>query len=227
MCDAPGMSIRKRMESSPIHREAPEGFSLSEVEVRMAWPEERPLWDALMDEHHYLGFRHLAGRGMRYVATFRGRWLGLAAWQNGAFKCGARDRWTGGKPEQQFRWLELIANNTRFLVLSQPGVFANLSSFFLARMTRRLADDWLEAHGHRVLLAETFCDTERFAGTMYRTAGWEGLGRTKGFVRANGRYTDPHSRLKQIFVTPLRRDARKLLVSPLLLPPDVAPPAGP
>ena len=102
MCDAPGMSIRKRMESCPVHREVPEGFSLSEVEVRLATPRERPLWDALMDKHHYLGFRRLAGRGLRYVATFGDRWLGLAAWQNGAFKCAPRDRWTGWKPQQQF-----------------------------------------------------------------------------------------------------------------------------
>ena len=51
-------------------------------------------------------------------------------------------------PEQQFRRLELIANNTRLLVLSEPGVFPNFASFFLARMTRRLTDDWLAAHGH-------------------------------------------------------------------------------
>ena len=227
MCDAPGMSIRKRMESCPVHREVPEGFSLSEVEVRLATPQERPLWDAVMDEHHYLGFRRLAGRGLRCVATFGDRWLGLAAWQNGAFKCAPRDRWTGWKPEQQFRRLELVANNTRFLILSEPGVFPNLASRFLAGMTRRLADDWLEAHGHRVLLAETFCDPEVFAGTMYRAAGWEGLGETKGFARANGRYTDPHDKPKELFVTALRPDARALLSSPQPLPRDVAPPADP
>ena len=221
------MSIRKRMASCPVYGEAPEGFSLSEVEVRLARPEERPLWDALMDEHHYLGFRRLAGRGVRYVATFRGKWLGLAAWQNGAFKCRPRDRWIGWKPEQQFQRLELIANNTRFLVLGAPGTFPNLASFFLARMTRRLADDWLEVHGHRVLLAETFCDPEHFAGTMYKAAGWQALGRTKGFARANGRYTDPHDKFKEIFVASLRPDARQLLSRRRPLPCDVAPPCDP
>ena len=39
MRDAPGMSLRKRMESCPAHREALEGFSLSEIEVRLATPE--------------------------------------------------------------------------------------------------------------------------------------------------------------------------------------------
>ena len=83
----------------------------------------------------------MASRALCCVATFGGRWLDLAAWQNGAFKCGPRYRWAGWKPEQQFRRLELIANNTWFLVLSEPGVFPNLASRFLAPMTRRLSDD--------------------------------------------------------------------------------------
>ena len=41
---------------------------LSEVVVRLARPEERLRWDRLMDEHHYLGFKQFAGRGLRYVA---------------------------------------------------------------------------------------------------------------------------------------------------------------
>ena len=74
----------------PVHREAPDGFSLSEVEVRPEKPEERPIRDAMMDAHHYLGFRRLVGRGLRYVAAFRGRWLSMAAWQNGTFKSAGR-----------------------------------------------------------------------------------------------------------------------------------------
>ncbi len=108
------MSIRKRMRACPILREPPEGFSPSGVEVRLATPEERPLRDALMDRHHHLGFRRLAGRGLRYVATFGDRWLGLAAWQNGAFKCRPRDRWIGWRPERQFGRPGMVANNTRF-----------------------------------------------------------------------------------------------------------------
>ena len=204
------------MGTCPVHREAPEGFSLSEVEVRLATPEERPVWDALMDEHHCLGFPRLAGRR----PALRRDLLGPVAWQNGAFKCAHRDRWTGRNPEQQFRRLEMVANNARFLILSEPGVFPNLASRFLAGMTRRLSDDWLKAHGHRVLLAETFCDPKLFAGTMCRAAGWKGLGETKRFARANGRYTDPHGTPKEIFDKALRPDVRALLSSPQPLPPD-------
>ena len=45
------MSIRERMEACPVFRELPDGFSFSGVKVRLAMPEERPLWDALMNEH--------------------------------------------------------------------------------------------------------------------------------------------------------------------------------
>ena len=92
---------------------------------------------------------------------------------------------------------------------------------------RGAAERRLEAHGHRVLLAETFCDPAVFEGSMCKAAGWRPLGRTKGFARANGRCTDPHGMPKEIFVKPLRPDARRLLSDPRSLPPDVMPPAGP
>ncbi len=66
-----------------------------------------------------------------------------------------------------------------------PSSVARLA--LIANNTRLLADDWLNVHGHRVVLTETFCDPERFTGTLYRAAGWEKLGKTRGFARANGR----------------------------------------
>ena len=123
--------------------------------------------------------------------------------------------------------MEWLANPTRFLVLSGPGVFPNLTSFFLARRTRRLADNGLAAHGHRVLVAETFDDPEHVPGTRYRAAGWESLGRTRGFARAHGPYTDPHGTPKERFLTPLRPEARARLARPQPLPPEGVPPADP
>ena len=103
----------------------PEGFSLSEVVVRLARADERVRWDALMDRHHYLGFKRFAGRGLRYLAEWRGQWLALAGWQTGAFMCAPRDRWIGWRRQEMFPRLHLIANNTRFLVLSNSGVVRN------------------------------------------------------------------------------------------------------
>ena len=46
---------------------------VGEVEVRPARADERRRWDDLMREHHYLGSRQFAGRGLRHVAEWRGR----------------------------------------------------------------------------------------------------------------------------------------------------------
>ena len=167
-----------------------------------------------MDQRHYLGFKRFAGRGLRYVFEWHGHWLGLAGWQSGAFKCGPRDRWVGWKRGIQFARLHLISNNTRFLILGEPGCFPNLASFALAGMTRRLSADWYAAWGHELLLAETFVDPSRFCGHMYAAAGWTRLGRTKGFARASGKYTDPHGVPKDLHVFPLRRDARRRMREP-------------
>ena len=79
-CDAVRMCI-KALSREPIWQEMPAGFHLADVEVRLVEPTERLLWDDLMDTHHYLGFRRFAGRGLRYAATWQGRWLALAGWQ--------------------------------------------------------------------------------------------------------------------------------------------------
>ena len=143
---------------------------------------------------------------------------GLAGWQSGAFKCRHRDQWIGWKQKLLFTRLHLIANNTRFLIPGAPGCFPNLASFALAAMVRRLSADWSAAYSHSLLLAETFVDPSRFCGHMYKEAGWTRLGCTKGYARANGRYTDPHGVPKDLHVFPLHRDTRSRMCAPDPLP---------
>ena len=159
-----------------------------------------------------------AGRGLRYIVEWRGQWLALAGWQSGAFKSRHRDRWVGWKRELRYRRLHLIGNNTCFVILSRPGVFAHLASLALAAMTRRLSRDWQAAYGHPVLIAESFVDPAHFQGTLYQAANWRYLGNTRGFARHNGRYTDPHGEPKRLYVYPLQRNARRRLRDPGPLP---------
>ncbi len=187
---------------------------VGEVEVRPVRADERRRWDALVDEHHHLGFRQFAGRGVRHVAVWRGHWLALLGWQSGAFRCAPRDRWLGWHRSVQFRRLHLIGNNTRFLVLPEASGIANLASRSLSRSLRRLSADWEAAHGHPLELAETFVDPSRFAGTCYAASNWTRVGRAKGFARHSGSYTDPRGSPKEMFVRALRRDARERLADP-------------
>ena len=152
------------------------GRWLRDVEVRpVRGVEERRRWDALMARHHYLPFHGLFGKSLRHVAVRGETWLALLGWQAGAFKVGVRDAWIGWSREQQFSRLHLIANNSRFAVLEE-GRVPNLASRALGPSLRRLARDMRDAHGHPVLLAETFVDPSRFAGTCYRASNWVSLG---------------------------------------------------
>ena len=187
---------------------------VKEVKVRLAWPEERRRWDALMEEHHYLGFKQFAGRGLRYVAEWDGRWVALVGWQGGAFKCGPRDRWLGWHKGVQFRRLHLIGNNTRFLILPEGQGVKNLGSHVLGRNLRRLSEDWEQTWGHRLELAETFVDPKRYQGTVYLASNWKRVGRTRGYGRSNGSWTERHGERKEMLLYPLREDARERLRDP-------------
>ena len=122
---------------------------LREVRVRpTVGARERQRWDELMAAHHYLPFRTLVGRSLRHVAVLGERWLALIGWHAGAFKLRPRDEWIGWLPEQQFRRLHLLANNTRFVIVPEAQGVMNLASRVLGQSTRRLGDDMRKVHGH-------------------------------------------------------------------------------
>ena len=129
-------------------------IDLRAVRVRPTWgAREHRRWDRLVEEHHYLAFHGVIGKGLRHVAVHGEIWLALIGWQPGAFKLGARDRWIGWSAEQQFRRLHLIANNSRFVILT-PERVPNLASRVLGLSLRRLSADMQAAHGYPALLAE-------------------------------------------------------------------------
>ncbi len=182
---------------------------LSRVRVRLICAHERDKWDGLMRAHHYLGLTAMVGRSLRYVAEIDGHWLALLGWASPALKCASRDTWIGWSPALQWQRLGLIANNSRFLILPCVRV-KNLASRVLGLNLARLGADWRSAHGHHLLLAETFIDPGRFAGTCYRAANWIELGGTRGFAKSNETYVE-HGATKRIWVFPLHRQARLIL----------------
>ena len=188
-------------------------IDLGAVTVRPTWgAEEHRRWDRLVASHHYLPFHGVFGKGLRHIATVGSIWLALIGWQPGAFKLAARDRWIGWSAEQQFRRLHLIANNARFVILT-PRPVPNLASRVLGLSLRRLSRDMQAVHGYPVLLAETFVDPARFAGTCYRASNWRSLGLTRGYAREPGgtaRWRH-HGQPKEIFVFELTANAAEVL----------------
>jgi hypothetical protein len=190
--------------------------NLKDLIVRPITPGEENDWNALMARHHYLGFRCLSGRSLKYLALLDGRWVALIGWGGAALKCSPRDSWINWSGERKYERLQFIANNQRFLIL--PGVsIKNLASRVLALNVRRLPTDWEAAHGHTILMVETFVDHSRFKGTCYRAAGWIPIGKTSGYGRSGAIYYY-HGKQKTVLVKPLSKKAPAILSAPFLPP---------
>ena len=197
------------MNASLAHHTLVASSTLQAIRVRPAEPHEITLWHDLLARHHYLGAPALVGKSLLHVATLDDQWVALLGWSSPALKCAHRDQWIGWLPVLQWQRLHFLANNTRFLIL--PGFhLPNLASRVLGLSLQRLSDDWQQRHGHSLLLAETFVDPARFAGTSYKAAGWQEVGQTRGFSKNATRY-HYHGQPKIIFVKPLRTEARTWL----------------
>lgn len=158
----------------------------------------------LLVRYHYLGLDRTAGATIRYrLQASDGRLLGCALWSSAAWKTAARDRYLGWDASQRQAHLPYLVNNARFLVLPWVRV-PHLASHALGLMTRRLRDDWQAAYGLQPLLAETFVDGQRYAGTCYRAAGWQLVGKTVGRSR-NDRHHAKQVARKLVFLKPLTR----------------------
>jgi hypothetical protein len=197
---------------TPLHHTPHIYPSSDTLLVRPIIATEREAWDALMNRHHYLGFRVIVGESLRYMAFLGDRPVALIGWGAAAFKSRHRDAWIGWEAHLKWRRLRFIANNVRFLILPDVHI-PNLASRILGQNLRRLSADWEAAYGHPILIAETFVDTSRFRGTCYKAAGFLPLGETRGFRRNGGKYY-LHGQPKTILVRALRPDARQLLSDP-------------
>ena len=127
------------------------------LEVRPIHREEVERWGELMRRHHYLGYRGIAGRSVRYVAILDCRWVALIGWGSAVLKCTVRDRFIGWDYETKLKRLYLLTNNVRFLILPSVSI-KNLASKVLSMNLKRLSADFQEVYGHPVYLAETFVD---------------------------------------------------------------------
>ena len=152
-----------RVESMSPPRSA---LQLRSIRVRpTCGAQEHRLWDRLVEAHHYLGFGGLFGKGLRHVATLGPAWVALVGWQAAALKLTACEEWIGWTLEQQLRRLHLVVQNARFVILPACQGVPKLASRVLGQSLRRLSGDMQREHGYAVLLAESFVDRAKFAGS--------------------------------------------------------------
>lgn len=170
---------------------------------------EEPLFNSLMESHHYLGYEQPVGEHLKYLVWARERPIACLAWSSAPRHLASRDRFIGWSGDARRRNIRFIAYNTRFLILPWVQV-PHLASYILGRIVRRLSQDWEGLYGHPIYFLETFVDPERFRGTCYRAANWLRLGRTTGRGKDDqtGR---PNRSIKEVLGYPLTRRFRELL----------------
>jgi hypothetical protein len=170
---------------------------------------DEPLFNSLMEQHHYLGYEQPVGEHLKFIAWARGRPIACLAWSSAPRHLGSRDRYIGWSAAARRRNIRFIAYNSRFLVLPWVQI-PHLASHILSLMTNSLSGHWERVYGHPIWFVETFVDPTRFRGTCYRAANWVVLGHTTG--RGKDDQTNrPNRPIKEVLGYPLTRQFRELL----------------
>jgi hypothetical protein len=198
--------------SASIDR-APLSMSFAELGVleirQVRRTAEEALFNALMHQHHYLGYTQPVGEHLKYIVFAGERPIACMAWSSAPRHLGSRDRFIGWSSQARRANVRLLAYNTRFLILPWVTV-PHLASHLLGRVARRLSADWQAVYAHPIYFVETFIDPQRFRGTCYRAANWTLLGHTTG--RGKDAPTRAANRsIKQVLGYALVKDFRQRL----------------
>ena len=173
---------------------------------------EEPLFNGLMQAHHYLAYTQPVGEHLKLMVFAGSRPVALFAWSSAPRHLGPRDRFIGWPIQARKSNIRFIAYNSRFLILPWVRV-PHLASHLLGRVARMLSAEWEKVYGHPLYLLETFIDPSRFKGTCYRAANWIPLGLTTGRGKDDRTHRGPNRTLKDVLVHPLVEDFREQLSS--------------
>lgn len=178
------------------------------IEIARPGTTSGKLFNALLAQCHYLGYRGSVGEHLSYLVWDReGEILGCILFGAAAWSVASRDKFIGWSKEQREGKLQLIANNMRFLLLKR---IPHLASHLLGKIVQLVSKDWEDKYGHRIVLLETFVEVGRFAGTCYRAANWIKAGQTQGRSR-NDRYNKLIVPVKDIYLYPLVKNFREIV----------------
>jgi hypothetical protein len=174
---------------------------------------ERRLWCEFIDRYHYLGYRLPFGAQLRYFiksGMTRDR-LGCLQFSSPAWRMAARDKWIGWNDTQRRQNLQMIINNSRFLIFPWVRV-KNLASAVLSLAVKIVPEDWKKCYGYPPVMIETLVDKKQFSGTCYKAANWVYLGETSGRGRMDRQNKRKGMAVKDIFVYPLSKNYKSNLL---------------
>ena len=214
--------VKRRPPNNIVARKPPESVAVDQSPITGPLREIQPLtirqvrrlaeemlFDALMEEHHYLKYTRPVGEHLKFLVTSGSRPIACFAFSSAPRHLGPRDRFIGWSQEARLANIRYLAYNTRFLILPWVQV-PHLASHLLGRIARLLSKEWEAMYSHPVYYLETFVDPARFRGTCYRAANWIPLGLTQGRGK-DAKTAVPNRSLKEVMGYPLTRRFREIL----------------
>jgi len=165
------------------------------------------IWNELMISEHPIKTANLVGRQLRYLIHSKHGYLGGFGFASAALTMSDREKWIGWDKNQRDSYLQYVLNMTRFLI--RPSVKCkNLASMTLAMSMSRISEDFYSKYQCKLLLLESFVDTELYTGSCYKAANWIEIGKTKGRGRGDEKNLYSLS-IKSIYMYPLEKEFRQ------------------
>ena len=154
----------------PVAGSAVQGLQLTPVWTRL----QRRTWNEIVAAQHPHGAVLHVGAQLRYPTESRHGILGAVG-----FAASALAEWTGWLAPMRRKHLHHILGLKRFLI--RPSVRCHcLASKMLAKVLRRLPDDFRQRYCNCPARVETFCDVSQHPGPCFRAANCTCIGQTVG-----------------------------------------------
>ena len=205
--DAPILSGQSPNASLPGRTELPTLTALTgSISLRLAkGNKDEKLWNALVDEHHYLGHTVTVGRCLKFLVICGQEIVAAVSLSEAAWAVNDRDTVLTRLGIDK----GAVANNSRFLILPHVKI-KNLASRVLGLLAKEGAKEWQRYYATDLFCLETFVDRSRFEGTSYKAANWLNVGATRGYRKVGAAHTNGQTK-KYIFIYPLVPKMRERL----------------
>lgn len=166
-------------------------------------------WRTYVNMYHMLGDKTVFGSRLQYFVKSGDTEVGCMQFSASSWALEERDKWIDWKVDDRKARLNLIINNSRFLIFPWVHI-QNLASKALSLAAKQIQGDWLREYCYAPVLLETFVDLAHFKGTCYKASNWIYLGETKGRGRMDSKNEYALSK-KAIFMYPLQKDFKAVL----------------
>ena len=165
-------------------------------------PEDIDNWNDLVNRYHYLGYKKNFGLHLKYFIFIEEleNPIGCMSYEaSSTYQLKCRDDLIGWNKKQRESKLNWIINNNRFLIFPWVNI-TNLASKALHLAFLRLPDDWFFKFNYKPVLLETYVDSSKFNGTIYKASNWQKIGQTSGiYSRKNNQRLLP----KNVYIKPI------------------------